>query len=992
MHIKKLTQKDRYGNTMSYEFEVPEKGIDQTKLMEKAMELGIPPMTDMSMDMEMSMGDPMSHPGGPKGSDTVPAWLTPGEFVVNAEAMEVPGVEEQITDINNMGREIQMAKKGGYMQQGGKVAKAIGQLVAEQKQEVPFVAGPLLTDETMYAQQGMAVPTPGPWTKKPAGIDELLHEREGFVPEIYLDSLGKPTVGYGHLIEDAVWDKNDPRVGTKPYSEAQLKEMFESDRAKAQSEAVENVGRETFTNLTPEQQTALTSMAFQLGGAGQRKFKNMLNAIKEGNYDEAAKQALTGSKGGKSKWLKQTPKRAMDLAMAFSPNVAAQYKNAGGVVYASDGGWQSFLNKYVLGPKTQLPTADVDTMGGVDTPSYPWQPPTPGIPTYMTGEEGDLGTAQQGPSDAYLNEMYGDMTDFGTGEGVPQMEERQATADHGSITDDMGLVGSLVDWFGGPSGAAQVEHEERADQQAGMVAQQAQENADLATEQAVVAETQATEIDAAADAALGAGDYAEYARLRNESARAHAEAERARAEAESKTITSEEKANTATNAEGRIAERETERQIRSLDEAMQQAREAGDTAAVEALQGEKDALEAGQEAAAETDTENQQETLENIANAPAAEGETGPGADQEGETVETDVVEEAGNSASDGKKKQAESMMKSFFGDLFDGTELKRMAILYAGSRLMGYSHAGSMKWAAGQYLNRVDAKAEGIQRLTASGKYTPESIQAYRESGDISDLQAVGAPQKRTGNFKTFYKDGKSYQAEEVDINGNKVWVTADGTQINATFNDDPANVPGTKEYSSRVKDYRTVTADQLKSMRTQFDRFGEGDNIGYRTDINPHTSAGKIAEWAAKNGVDPNDLAGLVESAYHDAMNDQRQDGSRARDLVPYLNQLVIRHEVGENATAFHAKGYDPEEKGPPQYVNAEKLAGLNKSAATVLQGMGHSGRTQDLANIFYTEALTDWNQLDTETQEKYIRRAKDDESGFFVYANEMLMNWSS
>jgi hypothetical protein len=58
MQLKKYTQKDRYGNMMSYEFDIP-------------------PMNEIPQP---------DHPGGPKGTDTVPAWLTPGENVVNAEA------------------------------------------------------------------------------------------------------------------------------------------------------------------------------------------------------------------------------------------------------------------------------------------------------------------------------------------------------------------------------------------------------------------------------------------------------------------------------------------------------------------------------------------------------------------------------------------------------------------------------------------------------------------------------------------------------------------------------------------------------------------------------------------------------------------------------------------------------------------------------------------------------------------------------------------
>jgi len=95
MHIKKYTEKDRYGNTFSYEFDVPSL-------------------------QEIPQPDPSIFK--PKGTDTVPAMLTPGENVVNAEASRLPGVQPMLDELNDMGRAIQK-KQGGpipsYKQEGG---------------------------------------------------------------------------------------------------------------------------------------------------------------------------------------------------------------------------------------------------------------------------------------------------------------------------------------------------------------------------------------------------------------------------------------------------------------------------------------------------------------------------------------------------------------------------------------------------------------------------------------------------------------------------------------------------------------------------------------------------------------------------------------------------------------------------------------------------------------------------------------------------------
>ena len=81
MKLKKFTQKDRYGNMRSFEFDITEGQME------------VPPMTS-----SIPMYD---HPGEPKGTDTVPAWLTPGEFVVNKEATDLFG--PQIKEMNDIG-------------------------------------------------------------------------------------------------------------------------------------------------------------------------------------------------------------------------------------------------------------------------------------------------------------------------------------------------------------------------------------------------------------------------------------------------------------------------------------------------------------------------------------------------------------------------------------------------------------------------------------------------------------------------------------------------------------------------------------------------------------------------------------------------------------------------------------------------------------------------------------------------------------------------
>ena len=86
-------------------------------LFDKDISAGVP-VSNVPVLGDVSFGFADAHPGAPKGSDTVPAWLTPGEFVVNREAMSDPQMAETVEAINDEGRRMQ---QGGpaYMDEGG---------------------------------------------------------------------------------------------------------------------------------------------------------------------------------------------------------------------------------------------------------------------------------------------------------------------------------------------------------------------------------------------------------------------------------------------------------------------------------------------------------------------------------------------------------------------------------------------------------------------------------------------------------------------------------------------------------------------------------------------------------------------------------------------------------------------------------------------------------------------------------------------------------
>ena len=252
------------------------------------------------------------------------------------------------------------------------------------------------------------------------------------------------------------------------------------------------------------------------------------------------------------------------------------------------------------------------------------------------------------------------------------------------------------------------------------------------------------------------------------------------------------------------------------------------------------------------------------------------------------------------------------------------------------------------------------------------------------------GGGLQETGQLKDFYGEGGKITGRKVKVGDNEIWVDRNNKPIDIHgFNEDPSNVRGTPEYRSRINTSMKNVESALTDLKDTFGKREGGFNQedSYATDIVPAVQSGKVAEWAVKNGVRPEEISGLVESAYHDALNDRRQDGARVRDLTPYLNQLVIRQSVGGSADVFRTNVGD---SGPPQYIDTEKMTILNRTASSVLRGKGFKGNSQDLANQVYTAAISDWNVLDDDVKKEWNRKANKGENGFYHYVKNKVNSY--
>ena len=131
---------------------------------------------------------------------------------------------------------------------------------------------------------------------------ESVKKHEGYRNKVYLDTLGKRTVGVGHLCVEDFWEDD------KEYEEKFLMTILEHDLQTAIKGAKELMEDHGCVDIDEQAEEILIEMVFQLGKNGVSKFRNMWKALAEKNYIGASYEMLD------SRWSKQTPNRAKAMA------------------------------------------------------------------------------------------------------------------------------------------------------------------------------------------------------------------------------------------------------------------------------------------------------------------------------------------------------------------------------------------------------------------------------------------------------------------------------------------------------------------------------------------------------------------------------------------------------------------------------------------------------------------------------------------------------
>jgi len=145
-------------------------------------------------------------------------------------------------------------------------------------------------------------------------LDQLrmeLEYDEGCKYEIYLDHLGLPTFGIGHLVTE-----DDPEHGQEvgtAVSEERVIEVFEKDVQVTLDECKKLY--DDWFDLPEEAQLIIANMMFNMGRPRLSQFKGMKRGVDARDWNAAADEMVD------SKWYRQVTNRA-DRLVTRMRNVA----------------------------------------------------------------------------------------------------------------------------------------------------------------------------------------------------------------------------------------------------------------------------------------------------------------------------------------------------------------------------------------------------------------------------------------------------------------------------------------------------------------------------------------------------------------------------------------------------------------------------------------------------------------------------------------------
>ena len=629
MQVKKYMEKDRYGNTFSFEFDVP-----------AMQEIPNPEIFQ------------------PKGTDTVPAMLTPGENVVNAEASRLPGVQSMLDKLNDKGRAIQKEQGGpipSYNSEGTKV---------EGKPAGKDTGMRTVTDKKVYE-----TPDGYKMSEQRITVGDNTHGY-GHVPSIYEGIQYKPQQVEQMLYQGQI-PQPDMRFKTPTEADyyARLNSQnlmnFRDDASYLQNGGV--ITEDMMPNVLDAMKFVETgnnpNQVSEAGAAGPYQITNA-TAAKPGYGVQAISGADRFNEEKSRAFAKQYLLGIMKAHPEFTKDevITAYHSGVGNVLKSRSG-------EEALGPRGQAYAGKVNTAMGE-------------VPTIITYD-----ATEQKPG--FMSAQASTLNRIGDPGYVPDANDPPLPT-----TDTS--VGAITD----------KREDEFFDYK------NFQTSALLNNEVAI--QNDLEELNKKIEQKKANGEeIADYDIEKKKALDKRLERVRER-------IINNQNAIDTENKEDKEAQLEK-------DKVFSVEREVDVNAD---MQKKKDAAQAI------TDQLNNEEDIDQtVMSQPEVDAFIKKNPNLQPEDGLIDVAKKYGGVVVD----KSIEYFKNAFSSMFNGEELARMALTYAGSRVLGYNHGGSLNYSMKNYIKRVDANLAAAKKFSLTDKaredYTEESLKKYAQTGNRNDL-----------------------------------------------------------------------------------------------------------------------------------------------------------------------------------------------------------------------------------------------------------------
>tara|TARA_E500000081_G_scaffold34726_1_gene38521 strand:- start:9304 stop:12534 length:3231 start_codon:yes stop_codon:yes gene_type:complete len=1066
MKLKSYTNKDRYGNMTSFEF-----------------------YEDSNVPMMEGIPD---HPGNPKGTDTVPAWLTPGEFVMNAEATRM--FEPQIEQMNNAGRAMQTqqggtipeyAAHGGpvYMNQGGSwLDSLLGMFANKVLPEMPDATqGAIPPSDTSRDERVAALieaaKTDGPTRPDPTMSNKMymdfLKDKEGFRNEAYLDSAGVPTIGYGFTEGVQMGDTMDEKTA----NERLLKEMAKTDQ---------DYNKLVTADLNPNQQAAVKSLLYNIGGPqfANSKARAALNA---GDFESFKKEAAEFRMADGKVIPGLENRRRDELELFFKPYKADRPSvedSPSAMIPAEDILARQQEVRRLQKDGTYEATSDVGDPFPPEPPAtdpdaemIAAQAATARDGTYNSGDNDMGGLGSDTPENAARARLLREqqrmqqgqvppMTtpppmdlEGGVADGVPPVDDRGALQKFGESGGLMGFLdrnivqpyeegqerkrilsdqdrmqqGQVPNFKEPPKVSTSFDKDNLPDnlvlnpetgkvefkdpsQAPALGLQNAIDGPMGAQAKAFQLRTAKEDMQKAIDNGYGPGDaifdnsYARVQELEGADEKLASLQDKKKliftdgelkvtdAEIEKKTIQAEKLVDLGLSDAAKKVEQEVKDLKDKKGRLETQSKELTVPPTDAPPKSDPSPFAKGGEDTPITDL------TKTVTPKDIADNKQFPDDGSVSKNTTPEAATKAGEGAPPEQINKAESFLSGIFGDLFDKGELKRMAIMYVGGRMLGGSHSGSLNFAAKQYVKRVDAKVSAhdkyVKQLTKDGLYKPSSIAKYKRTKNLADLEKKDATYSATGGTsitKLIPVKGGGFKETTVvpvknSITNEISYRAVDGTilpaEVIANARDArPELKDGTDEYYAR----RDRVYNQMeKSFAETRDNDGnfelDGKTKKYYTNVGPRKAAREFFAWAESVGQDPESTQSMdiLTMAQEQMIEEAKGKKFRPGSLTPYLEYQMIREET----TAPELFLLNPKEmaKGkPPKMIRMDQMQSLYQNIDHLIYSRGN----KTTRNAMFAKGVQNWQSLSQSERDDYDKGAEKDVgiNGFYNFMQDTM-----